>query len=268
MLDSPVYIYTIPKAGTYFLASLVEALGYFNTGWHISVRKYLDTKNFDDDTNRQSPSKTKVKQSFIKTFSQIKSSQLAFGHISPYKLPNKTANKFLIISSYRHPREVLESEFIDFRYRRNDVRFISQKKVKSFDDAFEIYMNRHGAIIRNIFVEFLSVQDRYTNPLYKRAFPDNNLCIDFKDLISGENSLSTFKKILEFLDCKVPNPSLFLEKVKSQENKTKSVGLNLPFERHELWNNRCELLYQQIGFEDLEKALFELKQKVTQYATI
>ena len=268
MIDRPLYIYTIPKAGTYFLTSLVESLGYFNTGWHISVREYLDTKKFDSITNRQTPSKTKVKQSLVKSFSQINPSQLAFGHISPYKLPNRLANKFIFISSYRYPREVLESEFIDFRYRRNDVRFISTKKVESFIDAFEIYMNRHASIIRNIFIEFLSFQDFYTNPLYKRAFPNNNLCIDFKDLISGENSLSTLKLILKFLNCEITNPSLFLDRVKSQDNKTKSVGLELPFERHELWNSKCESLYQTIGFGDIEKALFKLKQKVTKYSTI
>lgn len=259
VINHPIYIYTIPKAGTYFLASLVESLGYYNTGWHVSAGGYLDTKKFDNITNKQSPSKTKVKQSFIKTFTQIKPSQLAFGHLSPYKLPNKIAKKFIFISSYRHPREVLESEFIDFRYRRNDVRFISKKKVASFSDAFEIYMNRHGSIMRNIFVEFLLVQDRYTNSLYKRAFPDNNLCIDFKDLVSGENSLSTLKNILDFFNCKIPNPSLFLEEVKSQENKTKSVGLDLPFERDELWNNKCKLLYEQIGFKEIEEVLFKLK---------
>ncbi len=263
MIDRPIYIYTIPKAGTYFLASLVEALGYFNTGWHISVENYLDTKSFDLDTNREYPGKTSKKQFFIKTFRQIKLSQLAFGHISPYKLPNKIANKFIFISSYRHPREVLESEFIDFRYRRKGVHFVSLNNIKNLTDAFEIYLKKHGKVIRNIFIEFLSFQDRYINPLYKKAFPDNNVCLDFKDLISGEKSLSTLEHILKFLDCKVPNPSLFLEQVKSQENKTKSVGLNLPFERHELWSNKCVLLYQQLGFEDIEKALFKLRQKAT-----
>lgn len=268
MIDNPIYIYTIPKAGTYFLGSLVESLGYFNTGWHVSIENYLDTKNFDQDTNREYPGKTSKKQFFIKTFRQIKASQLAFGHISPYKLPNKLANKFIFISSYRHPREVLESEFIDFRYRRKAVHFVSLNKIKNFTDAFEIYLERHGKIIRNIFIEFLSFQDRYTNPLYKRAFPDNNLCINFKDLISGKNSLSTLKNILEFLDCKVSNPSLFLEQVKSQENKTKSVGLSLLFERHELWNSKCELLYRQIGFEDVEKGLLRLNKKVAHHASI
>ena len=262
MINRPIYIHTIPKAGTYFLATLLESLGYFNTGWHIiGVDMYLDTKSFDPDTNRERPTQTEKKQFFIKTFRQIEPSQFAFGHFPPNKLPNGLANKFAFLSSYRHPREVLESEFIDFRYRRSDVPFISLNKIESFSEAFEVYLERHGPILRNLFIEFFSLQDRYTNPLYRRAFPDNNLCIDFKDLISGENSLPTLKRILKFFDCKIDNPFLFLEQVKAKDNKTKSVGLKLPFEKSELWTEKTRYLYQEIGLEDVEKALLELKKK-------
>ena len=55
------YIYTIPKSGTYFLAELLERIGLFNTGWHIEIFDYLDTKIFDLNVNSKFPSETSKK---------------------------------------------------------------------------------------------------------------------------------------------------------------------------------------------------------------
>lgn len=258
MIESPIYVYTVPKAGTYFLGALLEELGYIDTGWHISTDSYLDTKKFDEATNREYPSKTQVQQFYLKTFNQIPPSHFAFGHFCPGQLLNRKAKKFFFISSYRHPQEVLESEFIDFRYRRKDVAFLAEAEVPDPIGAFELYMEKHAFIIKNIFVNFLLFQERYLEPLYQEFFGDNNLCVDFKSLIQTPISDRLLTKLGNYFDRSSDEMIEIIEKAKSRDNKTKSLGLKLPFDRGELWTSKAKLVYQSLKFDEIEKYLQKL----------
>jgi hypothetical protein len=62
-----VYIYTIPKAGTYFLADFIARLGFNNTGFHVNQNKFLNTAKLDMDTNARFPSRAMERQSFTRT---------------------------------------------------------------------------------------------------------------------------------------------------------------------------------------------------------
>jgi hypothetical protein len=183
LIGYPIYIYTIPKAGTYLLGNLLEELGYLNTGWHISANSYLDTHRFDDVINKEYPSKTEVKKPYMSRFKKVKPNHFAFGHFTPLRLPNKLNSSFLILSSYRNPREVLKSSFIYSQYLRKDTKF-NEHKIVDFESALEIYLEKKAITIRNIFIDFLQFQDRYNHPIYSKFVIKNNFCFDFKDLIS------------------------------------------------------------------------------------
>ena len=37
-----IYVYTIPKAGTYFIADFLGRIGFLNTGYHVMANYFLD----------------------------------------------------------------------------------------------------------------------------------------------------------------------------------------------------------------------------------
>jgi hypothetical protein len=256
-IDAPIYIYTVPKAGTYLLGALLEELGYKNTGWHIANNSYLDTHSFDDVTNREFPSKTKVEKFYIKTFREIQNNQFAFGHLNPSQLPNQLYHTFHFISSYRHPREVLQSEFIDFRYRRKDVRFVSEAAIFDRVTAFEAYMQEHAPIIRNIFINFLIFQDRYRTPLNRVIFGEKNLCINFRDLINNNPPESFVRELARFFQHSPEQILNILRRAQQRDNKTKSTELKLSFNKKELWSEKAESLYRELNFPEIEVELLE-----------
>lgn len=259
MIDAPIYIYTVPKAGTYFLAGLLEELEYINTGWHISTDSYLDTQNVDDVVNREFPSKATVNQFYLKTFCQILPRHFAFGHFSPGQLPDFIAKRFFFISSYRHPREVLQSEFIDFRYRRKDIIFISKSEIVNPKTAFEIYLEKHGFIIKNIFTEFLLFQERYQKKIYRDFFGENYIILDFKKLISDSIYKHLLEKLATYFERSPEDITMIIERAKMRDNKTKSIGLQLPISRDELWTKTAEKIYKNINFQEVEIAISNLE---------
>lgn len=258
MIELPIYVYTVPKAGTYFLGALLQELGYIDTGWHISTDSYLDTKKFDETTNTEYPSKTQVKQFYLQTFNQIPPAHFAFGHFCPGQLLNRKAKQFFFISSYRHPKEVLESEFIDFRYRRKDVAFVAESEVGDPFAAFELYMEKHAFIIKNIFVNFLFFQERYLEPLYQEVFGKNNLCVDFKSLLETPISDRLLTQLSTAFDRSSDEIVASVEKAKLRDNKTKSIGLKLPFHRSELWTPNAQHFYSSLKFHEVENYLKKL----------
>ncbi len=167
-------------------------------------------------------------------FRQIPTNHFAFGHFSPGQLPNRITNRFSFISSYRHPREVLQSEFIDFRYRRKDVKFISEAEIPDPLIAFQTYMEKHAMIVRNIFLNFLLFQERYLKYIYRDFFGANNLCIDFQSLISETVSGQILVRLANYFRCSTDEIAIHLLKAKIRDNKTKSVDLQLPISRSEL----------------------------------
>lgn len=262
MIKRPIYIYTIPKAGTYFLGGFLEELGYENTGWHISVESYLDTQNFDDVINREYPSQTKVSQFYLKTFRQIQPCHFAFGHFSPGQLPNRIGKGFSFVSSYRHPREVLQSEFIDFRYRRKDVKLVSESIFSDPVIAFETYMEKHAVILKNIFINFLLFQERYLTPLYQDFFGRHNVCFDFNSLIEESIPDPVLERLATYFECSTDEMASLVEKAKIRDNKTKSVGLQLPISRDELWTDQTEQIYKELKFYEIEEAIKVLENRL------
>ena len=168
-MGNSIYLYTVPKAGTYLLSNALEELGFKNSGFHISFNGYLDTLGHTAETNRFFPSRTVVKQPFIKTFKSCYG-MLSFGHLSPSFLPPGILKEFNIICSYRDPFEVLVSEFNDFRFIRRDVKFCSKETCANDITAFTIYLKTQVTVIRDIMIEMARYLDCFSDSLYAKKY--------------------------------------------------------------------------------------------------
>lgn len=255
-----LYIYTMPKAGTYLLASLCEELGMVNSGRHISFTSYLDTLAFPAKVNRHYPSKTRIQQQFIKTFKQSMG-QTTFGHLSPSFLPPGIFYSTDIITAYRQPLEVLVSEYNDFRYIRKDVRFCSIETEENDVRAFELYLKRQAPVIRDIMIEMARYFDCFSQslyaPKYARAVP---IIINFNRL-KDSNYIEWLEKVFTYF---LPNGSIGLnDSLKSTYNKeTKTKSHEYPFDIDTLWTDENLLLIKPLRLRQLHQYLMRQEMKI------
>ena len=66
-----LYVFTIPKAGTYFLAGLVSRLGWADSGWHLAERHVLETHRADVATNAKNPFAVRVDKPYSQTLDEL-----------------------------------------------------------------------------------------------------------------------------------------------------------------------------------------------------
>ncbi len=256
--ESPArtYIFTIPKAGTYLMDAFLTCLGSSPTGWHVSMNHYLDTLQFDAQTNKAEPSKTNVKRPYLASFKQVPAGGHAFGHFNPLFVPPAALNalNYRVIAVRRHPREVLVSEFIDFRHRRTDVRFVSEATIADPVAAFETYLREHGPVIRNICANYVLLQDTSKNIFYRQIMGhERSLFLDFRQFIDAKRGGETAQRIAQFLHLDL-TPEQVLERwheALDADNKTKSDDVQLGYGRESLWSDKANALYESLGFTDI-----------------
>jgi hypothetical protein len=261
--DTRIYIYTIPKSGTYLMSGFVHALGFPSTGWHIAQSKTLETLSVDTQTNAREPSTTAVSRSYLNAFKSVPSGHHAFGHFSPlYLTPGLIVDRgYRFIAIKRHPREVLVSEFIDFRHRRTDVAWVSEARIPDPHRAFEAYLAQHGPVIRHICIDFLLMQQTAASPLYRELMREpRHLLLDFARFTDPETGPGVAAEVAAFLGSAMPDTELphVWAAALNANNKTKTAGLKLPYARASLWTDDAEAHYQRLGFhkitDDLECA--------------
>lgn len=236
-----VYIYSVPKAGTYFFAELLEQLGLENTGFHINKDSYLDSKAFSLEANARTPSRTEVKKFFVPVIRKMKKDQFAFGHFPIPLNPHVATEHMKFLCTYRHPRKTLVSEFIDFRHRRSDVPWLSKKETPDDAEAFCKYLQRHGVgphltIVRNMVLLHHVLEHKLGDPALRRK----SLFVNFEDALKSPAEVS---RIAEFLDLPLkPAAAKALHgDVLGAETKTKAT--NLSIDRDALWTKEAEEIY-------------------------
>ncbi len=238
-----IYIYTIPKAGTYFLADLIERFGFKNTGFHVSQRRFLNTKKFDLETNARTPSKTMERQVFLRTLNRMNEGEIAFGHF-PAPMMSFLFPDFVFVCAYRHPRKTLVSEFVDFRFRRDDVKWLSPASIHDDQDAFCMFLERHGPVHMSIFAQMLGVTLLIREPLCHKHDSDRFHMLNFDALLRAPEAT-------EHLAAKLGKDPACAAKALSQtlaaETKTKATGLTI--DRAALWSDKAEALYAKLGAE-------------------
>ena len=238
-----IYIYTIPKAGTYFLADFIGRLGFSDTGFHISQKSFLDTKKFDQETNARFPSKTKEKQLFYRTLNRMADGDVAFGHF-PAPLMSWMFPDFFFVCAYRHPRQTLMSEFIDFRFRRADIAWISQEAIADDRQAFCAYLIRHGQAHMAIFSQMLSVTLLLNEPLCRRFQLERMHLLNFERFLQGPEGASALAERLGVDPALAPAA---LAATRAAETKTKATDLQI--DRAALWSDEAEDLYAALDAE-------------------
>ena len=239
-----VYIYTIPKAGTYFIAEFLERLGFNNTGFHINQKRFLDTKKFGLVENARTPSLAMVEQPFMKTIRSMKDNDLAFGHF-PLPLMAWLNPQFQFVCAYRHPRKTLVSEFVDFRFRRSDVPWISREKVTDDREAFTLFLEKHGANHATIFSQMLAISMLVSEPLCT-MFPESKFhFLNFDRLISNSGIAV---ELAQSLGVWTDNIEEIHAATLLAETKTKAGDIE--FDRDAIWSVASEEKYAQFQFED------------------
>jgi len=173
-----LYIHTVPKSGTYLLAAFMERLGFENTGYHVSRDDYLDTKKFALDINAKTPSVTSVDEYFVTLLRSLHENQVAFGHV-PVPMLSWALPEYRFICAYRHPRTTLLSEFIDFRFRRIDVGFVSRDLIQDDREAFVRYLEEHGPVHMAVFSGMLAAATLFSNPLFSNYPSDRAIFVNF-----------------------------------------------------------------------------------------
>jgi hypothetical protein len=254
------YIFTVPKAGTYLMSEFLTRLGLASSGWHIAQNKALHTHGLDADTNRSEPSRAMVATSYLSSFRKLPAGQHAFGHFNPLYVPPQVLldKDYCIIAVRRHPREVLVSEFIDFRHRRRDVDWVSEQRIPDHAEAFLAYLRQHGHVIRNICLNFLLLREASSQLHYLELVGrPRHLFTDFRSFVDPQTGPAEATRIADFLGCRLAASAIEQchEAALASDNKTKSEGLVLPYPRQALWSDQAEQEYAALGFEHLAAQL-------------
>ena len=242
-----IYVYTIPKAGTYLLAEFLGHMGFENTGYHIDLDGYLETKALSLEVNVKTPEATRVNQSFINTLEGMPDNSVAFGHLAVplvpflgWKLPG-----FSFVCSYRHPRKTLVSEFIDFRFRRKDIEWLSFDAIADNAEAFGQYLTHHGPIHLTIFLQFVAYSTLFNDSLFQSCNLERSIFVNFDSFLHDP---AEALRIANFLGCAPAIGMAAREAAFAAETKTKALDLEI--DRDSLWTTENEQIYATLGFFD------------------
>ena len=238
-----IYIYTIPKAGTYFLADFVSRLGFRNTGFHVNQTKFLNTNKLDHETNVKYPGRAVEQQFFVKTLRGMADGDLAFGHF-PVPLMSMLFPGFFFICCYRHPRSTLVAEFVDFRFRRSDVKRLNSERIPDDRDAFCAYLEKEGLGHMNIFAKMIGVTLLANEALYQAQDGYRFHMLNFDSILVDPKVAINLAKALGV----GPEKAIAaLEESRNAETKTKATGLDI--DREAFWSDRAEELYRKLNAE-------------------
>lgn len=250
------YIYTLPKAGTYLIDEFLKRIGSHSTGWHIEYERYLDTLSHDSIVNRETPSKTTKNRLYLDSFRAIPYGWHAFGHLSPIHVPDLILRRgFSIVCAYRALKDVLVSQFVDFRYRRLDVDMVSLSSCPDVNIAFERYLKVSGPALYGIALQFLIYRELWSHDLYRSAFRSSApLFFRFGDFLNEKEGPLVAARIAAHYGCEAAQLDIFRAWRLSldAENKTKSVNEMIDVDRAALWTDSALSVYRDIGFEKIE----------------
>lgn len=254
-----LYLFTVPKSGTYFLAGLMSWLGWHDSGWHMAERFVLHTHDTDLATNARDPLLVRHEQPYAKTLDLLPAGQLCFGHMNPMLFPAPHAAEVAVLACRRRPRELLVAEFIDFRFRREDhlVEFVSRRRIADDREAFAVYMRDHAPVIADILGTMVTYRALRGTRCWTatRTLAPYVEC-SFEELM-GDAPLPALRRLADFCGVTADDARLLqiLQAARSADNKTKTAGLSLPIPRDALWTAEAEAQYRRHGFAELSTLL-------------
>ncbi|MED1420460.1 hypothetical protein [Bacillus smithii] len=240
------YIFTVPKAGTYLLAKALNFLGIKDSGYHVEIFGYLDTNKLSFKENVETPEKARENIPFVNVLQNLPENSLCFGHLSPLFFPSPILKQYSIVMSIRKPKEVLTSEFVDFRFRRKDVPFVSKENCPNDREAFLLYLKRAIPIQEQIFGNYFEFKSRLCDFFYRKDLPNPVIEIYFNDFIDEVKGPIYLEKMVDLFNIdSIPKDTLknLHEEILTANNKTKSTGL-VDIDRKSFWGSEAEALYK------------------------
>lgn len=245
----PIYIYSLPKAGTYFFAAFLKELGFEDTGLHIDRVSYLDTHTQPIEVNARRPSAAKVRSFFVPVVRALKPRQVAFGHF-PLPMHYKIlAEDGLYVCAYRDPRRTLVSEFIDFRFRREDVRWLSSAAVADDQEAFVLFLKKHGLTAHlSIFREIVLLRSIVLSPLGPPVLQKNTFFVNFDEIRADPDAALP---LAAFVGAQL-EPAEVRERLSlALAADTKTRATDVAIDRAAFWTPEAEALYAGSAFPSI-----------------
>lgn len=241
-----VYIFSLPKAGTYFFSSLLEKLGFHDTGFHISGSSYLDTKAHSLSVNAKTPGRAKVEKFFVPVIRSLGEKDVAAGHF-PLPLNFKIAGRnSRYLCAYRDPMRTLVSEFIDFRFRREDVAWISKTEIVDDRVAFCAYLLRHGVKAHlNIFRNIALLRMIEQSPLCPDELRNTMYFVNFDHALIDPKVTAGIAAFLGVV-LSEDDARARLQSALDAETKTKATGIAV--DRDALWTDEARKIYEASEF--------------------
>lgn len=259
MTARKLYLFTLPKSGTYFLAELMSRLGWYHSGIHLGEDHYLDTQAQDLAANASNPSAVRRLQPYAKTLAELPNGALCFGHMTPMYFHRPHLHEVAVVACRRRPREALVSEFLDFRFRRHDelVRWVHPSTVADHREAFVLYLKQHGPVAADIIGTYIAYRQLRQASYYTRTRQMGEyLDLQF-EVLMGPEPLPALRAIAQTFGQQLDDATLadLLARAKAADNKTKAVGQAFPIGRQALWTPEAEAEYQRQGFPELSTLL-------------
>lgn len=241
-----VYVYTQPKAGTYFISDLIERLGFVNTGYHIMRMSYLDTKAHALEINTQTPDVARVDEFFVPVIRRLREKDLAFGHFPVPLNPEASLVHTKYVCAYRDPKKAVISEFIDFRFRRKDMEWISTETIPNDREAFVTYLKSRGLHgYYNEFRQMLLYRSLIVHPLATQLEKDRAHFVNFAELLANPVEVEHIARFLGVELTSQQAVQIHLDALMA-ETKTKASSVNI--DRAALWSAEAEELYNTSAF--------------------
>ena len=243
-----VYIFSQPKAGTYFLADLIARLGFRDTGFHVMRGFYLDTKSRSLEENSQQPGLARVPKFFVPLIRSLDENDMAYGHFSIPLNADVAPKHMKFVCAYRDPKRALVSEFIDFRFRRTDLSQFSPAKIPDDGKAFVHYLKRRGLQGHyNHFREIMLYRGLLESPVANQSERERAHFVNFDDVLADA---SQTKAIAKFLGVSMTSRKAedVLTASLSAETKTKAEKIDV--DRDALWSRKALRMYEKSRFPD------------------
>ncbi len=234
-MKSPILLSTIPKAGTYFFAEILTALGASNRHLHLAKDFAENLLLFGDEVNKTTPSKAKVPLKLSQALYTVQAGEFVFGHIAKPLVEEYFLKRFKIVYAYRDHKEAMQAEFHWFREIRKDMQ--------------EEFTQHAGLSAEKHFIKYLEIfgptRVKLFNFMDLWKSDDNVFAIDFNQFRADSNyALEKLQALSEYIDLPVDRlkaqevlDHCFNKDTKTKVKRDKSINL---------WTDEANAIYEKL----------------------
>jgi len=240
--SNKVVVLSIPKAGTYLLARLLQMVGYEDTEVHLSSKFFADYRWKTLEQKREYSLRVFVNMEASDVTKMIRTGQFVVGHLPCNAEMKETFSRLKKIFAYRDLRDAIVSH-MRFCARKNIPGLESWSALPDGPEKLLKFINTtHGR-------EFFDM----VGPMVGWLSESNVLPVSFEKLYddgSIETTYGEIGKILEYLEIPdhiIPKKEL-IQKVFGTETVTFSGKRT---NREVFWSDKVEQLFQEVGGDKL-----------------